>query len=273
MENIYEFKSLISTLEALLRSKNLTYKAACTACRIHPSYFSRAMKGLAAFSQSQVFALLEWLGLSEEQGQYLLLLWSLQQSERKSEKEFFQKQIKKIQERKLKVSNRIQSQIINTQTSTHGMQNKFEKYYSEAITCLVHAFLTIPEYRNNPSLLITKLSITESKLQLELKKLVELKMIEMRDHKITALVDNIHLPDDSYLSPLNHVNWRLRSIQNIQSRNTQADDYHLSVIFSADAETKEQLKKILLDFVVKAQKKVGDCKSPTDVYHLMLDLF
>lgn len=269
MENIYEFKSLISAINALLRSKKLNYKTISDLTRIHPSYFSRAMKGQAFFSQTQIFLIAEKLSLTDEEKKYLILLWSFQQSERTPEKDFFHQQIKDIQNKKLKVSERIQSQII----SELDAKIKYEKYYSEAVTSLIHALLTIPTYRNNLNLLAEKVFISKDKLELELKKLKELELIHFKDGKIQKVIDNIHLPEDSVLSIANHINWRLRAIQYLQNRQKQTDDYHLSVVFTATPETKEQLKKIIQDFVVEAQKKVGDCRSPTDVFHLMLDLY
>ncbi|MBK7961745.1 MAG: hypothetical protein IPK04_11445 [Bdellovibrionales bacterium] len=47
----------------------------------------------------------------------------------------------------------------------------------------------------------------------------------------------------------------------------------LSVVFSADDETKTKLKKLLREAIVNAQALVGTCDKPTDVYQLMIDLY
>lgn len=111
---------------------------------------------------------------------------------------------------------------------------------------------------------------SEQKLKSELDKP---KLIKRKGPALVEVEENIHLDEKSPLSPQNHINWRLESIKNISKREQHHSDYHLSVAFFCDEDTKIRLKQLFKDFVKQAQKEVGSCKNPDDVYHIVFDLF
>lgn len=269
MDIIYEFDLLINSIKALIRVKKLNFRRVSELCQIHPSYFSRVLKGGASFSQMQIFKISEVLELDEESKEYLLLLWQKDISQNHKEKTYFQSKIEKIRTDKQKINKRIKAKELNPEES----KAQAELYYFEAITALIHMHLTIPEFKKNPELILTRLNITKEKMENELQKLEKIKIIQRRNLNITEVEDNLHLPAEAKISSLNHINWRLKSIQNIEARNIKKNDYHFSAAFSADEETKEKIKKILLDTIVQIGELVKDCEKPKDVYHLGFDLF
>ncbi len=115
--------------------------------------------------------------------------------------------------------------------------------------------------------------MSETKLNQELDKLHALGMIELKNTKVIKVRDSIHLDENSKLSFKNHINWRLKCIQNLEMHEAQKDDYHLSVVFTADANTKHALKQILRKTVMEIKETVDQCKEPTDVYQIAMDLY
>lgn len=267
--SIYDFKDQNQAILALLRSRKTNFRTASTACQIHPSYFSRALKGEAPFSQQQIFRLAEFLELNDRQKDYLLLLWNFRESQGRDEKSFFLNKIQKIQEENQKVSNRIKAKIV----SAEERRIQLELYYGEALTALIHMHLTISKFRSQPALLEQHLGISTKKLNAELEKIEGLGLIIRSSGKITQVEDSIHLPEESSLSFVNHINWRIKAIQEIERREPKDGDYHLSVVFSASEETKLKLKQVLRSAVIEAKNLVGECSTPTQVFHLMMDLF
>lgn len=268
-ENIYEFLSFNLALNALIKSKKLNYRRVSEACDIHPSYFSRVMKEGASFSQTQVFKLTNFLELTPEQIDFVFLLWSYQEAQTQKEKSYFKEKISTIQSEKQKVSSRVKSKLIEAEES----KTKMTTYYAEAITTVIHMHLTISQYKNNPSLLTSKLGISDSKLKTELQKLKELGLIAYKGNHIHHVELSIHLPAESDLSFGNHINWRLKAIQNIEKRDPQKTDYRFSGVFSADEETKIKARKILTEAIVQIGNLVQNSKNSNEVYHLLLDLF
>jgi uncharacterized protein (TIGR02147 family) len=266
-DNIYEYKSITEAIKGLVEAKNLNFRRVSEATGIHASYFSRVMKGLGSFSQAQVFLIAKALALKPTETDYFFLLWQAQEAQNNEEKEFFKDKIRKIREQELKVSKQIQVRPIEED------KGRMEIYYSEAVTAMVHMLLTIGEYRRDPIKISKKIGIGESKLETELKKLESLGLIKRNKTNLTEVQETIHLDEDSSLSFRNHINWRLKTIQNLEKQAPISGDYHLSVAFTADEETKFRIKEILREAVIRAQKAVGDCKDNREIYYLAMDLF
>ncbi len=270
MENsFFDFNNLGLAIVTLLKARKISSRTISLACQIHPSYFSRAIKGDAALSQQQVFRIAGFLNLSDFETEYFFLLWNLSAAQSKVEKDFFQQKIRNIQNEKQKISDKIKAKIL----ADEDRQNQLQNYYSEAITAMIHMYLTIPAFQHHPDLLVKELGISNKKLDLELEKLKKLRLIEGQGKKIIRVEESIHLPENSPLAFSNHINWRIRTIHAIEKRELSSENYHVSVVFSADAETKHKLKQLLRQTLLQAKGIVGDCASPNQVYHLMMDLF
>jgi uncharacterized protein (TIGR02147 family) len=268
-ENIYEYKNINEAINSLIESKNLNFRRVCEAAEIHASYFSRVMKGAGSFSQQQIFRIAHSLSLSAVETDYLFLLWQGQEAQNAEEKEFFKNKIRKIREAELKVLKQLGNAMPNIQED----RAKLEIYYSESVTAMVHMLLTIAEYRREPSKICKKIGVSEGKLEQELKKLESLNLIQRNKLEILSVQESIHLDEDSSLSFRNHINWRLKTIQNLEKQTPVGGDYHLSVAFTADEETKFRLKQVLRNAVIEAQKIVSDCKDNREIYYLTMDLF
>jgi uncharacterized protein (TIGR02147 family) len=264
MQFIYRFDDLIKVLDALIESRALTYRTVCSSTGIHPSYFSRVMKREGSFSQNQIYKLCDILGLNEESTDYLFLLWQKHQATQRGEKDLFAKKIRKVTEEKLKITSR---------TFSQSTQQNIGIYHDEAITAQVHMYLTIRKYSDNPQLVRERLHLSESKFQSELNKLENLGLLRRNKSFVQDVKDFLLLEDGSPLTPMNHINWRLKAIQNLELREKKSGDYHFSAVFSANEETKLLLKQRLRDLVIEAQSLVEKCSEPDGVHHFLVDLF
>ncbi len=279
MISVYKFKNAIQLIAVKTKVLGLTYREIAEESRIHASYFSRVMMGKANFSTDQLFRIGEKLKFQSDELDYFLVLGSFELAITSSEKNYFSEKIKRVQHEKLKISERLDSKKVEIHRSA-AEELRFEIYYQDALTAEVHMWLTIDEYKINPSWIANQLKISQARLEKELLKLEKLNLLKRKQGKIIEVLSDLHLGEDSPISYRNHINWRLKAIQNLESGSAAEDsaelkstDYHLSVAFSADRETKEELRALIQDFILEAKKKVGFCSKPTEVYHLMLDLF
>lgn len=269
IESIYSFHLINDSISWLLKSKKFSFRDISLGCDIHPSYFSRVMKGDAGFSQQQIFKISTFLKVSSEETDYLFLLWNNSQAQSIEEKKYFKNKIQEIQEEKQKVASKFKEDIEDPIIQKERM----ETYYEDIITAIIHMYLTISEYKDSPEKILTNLKISKAKLHLEIEKLEKLGLIKLNQKKIQTVKQQIHLDPKSSLCTSNHVQWRLKVIQKLNEREDDSKDLHLSVAVSMDEESKTQIKKILRDAILDIQKTVNNCKFPQSIHYLMIDLF
>lgn len=268
MKNIYEFNDLNDCIKYQFRIRKLNFSRVSHATDIHPSYFSRVMKAKASFSQNQIFKIGNFLKLEEEEVDFLFLLLQKQLAGNPAERQFFEKRIRRVQNEKLNISRNMDAKVLQL----HG-QTGWGDYYTEAMTTMVHMYLTMPEYQKMPTRILEKLNLTQEKLSQELGKLQSLGIIEMKGSKIIAVRDSIHLAEESPWSAINHINWRLKSIQQLEQRTNDKSNYHLSAVFTLDEETKHLLKQKLRQLALEAKLMVDGTASSDRVCKLIVDLF
>lgn len=269
VESIYSFDLLNNSISWLLKSKKISFRDVSLGCCIHPSYFSRVMKGAAGFSQEQIFKISTFLKLCPQETDYLFLLWNKFQAQSTDEKLFFKSKIQEIQEEKQKISSKLKQDINNPAIQKERM----EIYYEDIITAVIHMYLTISEYRNSPEKILNTLKISKEKLSQEISKLKKLGLIQLNGNKIQSVEQQIHLDPKSNLCTLNHIQWRLKVIQKLNEREDDSKDLHLSVAISIDEESKVQIKNIIREAILTIQQTVSNCKAPQKIYYLMIDFF
>jgi len=265
--NIFEYLDYRPLIQNLSKSLGISFKSLSSAARMHGSYFSRVMKEAAVFSPEQLYAIGRNLKLNQEEIDYLLLLGEFNNSGDSEHKSFLKTKVTRIQKDKSKLVNKFKDQ------TTELTQSEVDLYYREAITAKIHMLLTLSKYRENPALICKKVFVNEVKLESELKKLTEMKIIDRSKDQIKVLRNNVHLEEAHPASMQNHINWRLQTINHMSMRGNDPSDYHLSASFSCDEETKNRIKEIFKDFVASAQNEVRTCKGATDVYFIGMDLF
>jgi len=265
--NIFQYLDYRPLIHDFSKSLGISYKSLASSARMHGSYFSRVMKEAAIFSSEQLYAIGRNLKLKPEEVEFLLLLGDFNNSGDSEHKSFLRTKINKIQKEKSKLLNKFKKE------TTELTKSDVDLYYREAITAKIHMLLTLSKYRENPTLICKKIFINEIKLESELVKLIEMKIIERVKGDIKVLRNNVHLDETHPASMQNHINWRLQTINHLSMRGNDPSDYHLSATFSCDEETKNKIKEIFKDFVSSAQNEVRNCKSAQDVFFIGMDLF
>lgn len=269
MKDIAEYDEYRLIIEALTKHKKINYREICLKTRIHTSYFSRVMVGKANFSQEQMYLVAEILDIKDWRLDYFLLLAIKESSGNSMHLSFINKKIEALKEKHHKLVNRLENVKDQKELSDHDRRD----YYQKSITAVIHMYLTVEKYRDNQNLILKKLNISKKQLQTEISKLETLGIIEIKKDKIFMKQFSVQLSEKDPISPHNHINWRLESINRIKNEQEDLNDYHFSAVFSTDYNSKNKIKELFKKFIVEAQKEASKFKNDEEVFAITFDLF
>lgn len=266
--NIYKELEYRKIVRLSLSQRRMTAGEAAEKVGVHGSYFSRVMKENAEFSAEQLFSLAKIFEFSPDETEYFLLLGEKSRSGVVSHQQFLKKQIEDIRGQKLKLKEDLKdATILETATPDYA------QYYLEAMTARIHMYLCLDPYRLHPDRIREKLGITPEKLKEELNKLEALALIRTEGGQIRLLKDSVHLDEGDRLSPINHANWRIETVQRLARRQKRKDDYHCTANFTTNEEGQRAIKEAFKEFLLKAQKIVQGAGTEAGVYTLCFDIY
>lgn len=266
---IFEFSSYqdytISYIENEKRLGNkVTFQKLADQMRIQKSYLSKVMAKNASINKDQGYLLAKFMGLTEEETNYLFLLIDYEKCALNELKEQLLDKIKTIQ------IQQTQSDKYIKKTSNELTSEELQEYYLLPENQLIHLALSIPKYQSNIEKLREDLRINKQSFVTSLKILQNLQLIKIDDKKVTLLKSNLHLKHDS---PFFH-QWKaqmsLKSIEWIKNLETK-DKYNFTVSFTSDEETKENIRIEFLNFLKKVEGLVSQAPSKS-LYQLNFDL-
>ncbi len=267
--NLSTFDDYRELIKSLFKDEGLSYRQVCEKTNIHSSYFSRVMSDKADFSQEQLYLIGKACKLSGWELDFLLLLGERDSSSLKNHSEYVDKKIKKIRNEKQKV-------LTNLKNITHTMsEQEKEEYYRTPLTALVLMYLTIEKFRKKPKLISKSLHLEHQIIEIQIRKLMNLNLIEEKRGQIKIIKSSIHIDESDKMHLPNLVNWRLESINYLQRGQKKDSDWQFSTLFSTTLEKKKKIKALFKKFVVEAQSIVGPEPSTADVevYHMNFDLY
>jgi hypothetical protein len=272
MKHMTEYSDYRSIIQDYCQEHHCSFRELALNTQIHPSYFSRVMVQKANFSQEQLYLLAESLGLIDWELELFLLLGLLENSGQRSHRDYIQKNILHLKEEHNQLVTRLKTVKNQNDLSTENRKI----YYEHSMTAVVHMFLTIKRYQENPHLILKNIPMTEFQLEQELTKLEKLHIIERTGRegkKIVLLQYSVHLAEHDPLSKNNHINWRLEAIEHLRKEIPRQSDYHLSAVFSTDEDSKIRIKNLFKQFILEAQKEAQQIKNNESVYRIVFDLF
>ena len=249
-------------------SEKLNYTELADAMRVQKTYVTRVFKKDAHFSSDQLFLASDYLKLSEDESQYLMLLLEYGRSALSVRKKIMQKQINDIQILHRDTRKHLKAEMVNPL----GL-NDYNRYYLDPLVPLAHTFLSVPAFAKNTKLVSTKLGVSEKRMKSIVKTLEDLKIIELDSGSgaYRIIRDHMQLVADSPLNLPYQIFQRTNAIQKIQSQNLE-DRFTFSVAFSADEKTKNEIHEAFLKFLRKAESSVKS-STPSEVYQMNFDLF
>jgi uncharacterized protein (TIGR02147 family) len=229
---------------------------------IHPTLLSQILSGSRTFTEEQVFLLGEYFGLTDLENDYISTLHQLENCQSKI---FKAKLVRKKDELKRKSLN-LSERVERDKTLTEEEKSVF---YSSWHYSAVRMLTSLEDG-------ITKDEIAE-RLDLERKKVAEildfltkLGLCKFEKGRFHLGVSRTHVEKSSPYYRQHHINWRLKSIQGLDS--PKDEDLTFTSPTSISREDFELLREQMVKLIQDFYTTVKDSKAE-EVYCFNLDFF
>lgn len=201
------------------------------------TYVSRVLKGQGHFNLEQAAAINAFLGHTEEESHFYLLLVQSEKAGTPVLRSYFQKQMSEVLQRRLVLKNRLAvTQSLSESDQVH--------YYSQWYFAAIHIALTIQELQTREAL-ARYFRLPLARVTEVLDFLMTRGLAQMEGARYQIGVTRIHLGADSPLISKSHINWRLRAIQSLERG--ARDDLHYSSVVSVSRKDLLKIKSELVD--------------------------
>jgi len=233
------------------------------ALRCHTAYITLVLSGNAHLSLEQAELANQFLGHSEEESHFFILLVQLGRAGTTSLQNYFQNQLKAVSNKRLELKNRLQFK------KTLSAEDQ-SIYYSSWHYAAVHILLSIPALRTKDAL-AHYLRLPSKKIAEVLDFLVKAGLVETKDDQSYVIgTTHIHLPHDSPMISKHHSNWRMRAIESFDSE--ALTDLHYSSVVTMSKKDGAKIRAILIKAIEDVRSVVKD--SPEEEgFCYTLDLF
>lgn len=227
------------------------------------AYTAQVLRGSSHFSLEQAEAINDFLGHTEDQGLYFLLLVQVAKAGSPRLRQRFQKQIQEIHQNRQLLKNRLQ-------VKEHMAEHHQLIYYSHWIYGAVHALVSIPGFQT-PERISERFGISIRQASETLQFLIEVGLLEQNGKNgIKIGKGQIHLGADSPLISKHHLNWRLQAMQAIEKEGQRG--LHYSSVVSISKKDEKVIREKIVEVLREIKDVIRESKEE-EVYSLNLDLF
>jgi transcriptional regulator with XRE-family HTH domain len=271
--NLFELDDYKLALKEMMTDRRkqfgsrFTFERMAEACGVQKTYLSKVLNSTGQLNPDQLFSACEYLKLGGTETDFLLLLREYQLALNPKRAGLLKARIEKARSANLKTEAAIK--VVPDDTLE---RNNWE-YYTDIDLQLVHLFMTVPSFAEEPRRVCEGIGISEARLEAILLKLQTWKLIEYKAGKYKAKDPKLHLPESSPVFLAFGILQRIKTIERLrQAKVEKGDDYFFSVLFSAETKLQARLKRKFLDLLKEVQAEV--IESPAQqVYQLNIDLF
>lgn len=202
-------------------------------------YVSHVLNGDSHFSPEQLEGIGEFLGLSDEEKDFLLVLLQISRAGTPSLRSFYARKMKSLSEKYISIKSRIKPKA-----SIQSLDQM--TYYSHWSYAAVHMLSTIPEFQSVQPI-AHRLGLSLAKVRSIVDFLETRKLVKFQNGKITPLEMDLHLGEESAAIVHHHTNWRLKAIESLGERDP--NEIHYSLVFTASRQDLKKLRSLLLSAI------------------------
>ena len=233
------------------------------ALRCHMAYISQVLNGAADLSLEQAESLNAYLGHSDEESDFFLLLVLYGRAGTASLREYHSRKIARTLEERRNLKNRLK---FKKTLPIEDQAIYFSAWYYSAI----HLLLQIPEFQTKEKIsFYLKLPLNQVTQVLEFLESIGLATQSHGKYKTGEV--SIHLASDSPMIARHHSNWRMRTIQAID-RNDPAELHYSSVVSIAKKDA-AQAHAIMTRAIEQVRTLVRESAPEDSLFCYCLDLF
>jgi transcriptional regulator with XRE-family HTH domain len=268
---LYQLDSYKDVLRSALLARRdqlgrtYTYQSLATACRVQKTYLSRVFNGDAHLSDDQLFLACEFLSLGDDERRYATLLHQRDRSVVQKKRQRLGREIEAMRARYLKTEGHLAVPPVVTGGHDESV------YFLSPHYQLVHMFLMVPRFAQDPARLRQQLGLSEKELADVVTALARLGLVRFEGGRYEVLKPALHLPSDSPLYRSYRALTRLKAMARVDRLEPDAA-YNFSVVFTADEPTRRHIQARFLEFLKEVEEAVRAAPSD-DVYQMHFDLF
>jgi uncharacterized protein (TIGR02147 family) len=218
------------------------------AMEIQPTYLSQVLKGNRDLSLDQGILLSEFLLLSKDESEYLLLLINHERAGSAKSERFFERLLENRRERFSRVKNRVKisGELTDEDKAT---------YYSDVLYGAVHMAVTIPTLRSIQAL-ATQLKATPERVRDVANFLIEKNLVEQRGGLFYPGTTLLFVDKSSPHVVSHHRNWRLKALEKAASR--APTDYHVSLGITLSEKDANFIRQKLAQMIEEIAQQVKE---------------
>lgn len=239
-----------------IRSR-LARAAACQS-----AYVSQVLNGHNHFSLEQAEAIGSYLGLSEDELDFFLLLVQIARAGTPSLTKRLSAKKAKAREARLSLKNRLKETADVSASDT-------ARYFTHWDIAAVHALISIPDYLTVPAI-AGRLKLPVERVREILEFLESTGQVRRDGDRYEYGVARMHFGTDSPVLPLHHTNWRLQAIRSM-NRDLSQDTHYTSVMTLSEKDVAE-VKEKWVEFVLELHER-NKKTDPEDLHSLTFDFF
>lgn len=227
------------------------------------AYLSQVLKEKAQLTDDHALNLASYLELDELETEYLLLLVRQARAATPQLRSHLERQRKNLQNTANEIKNRADASTIVSR------EIEVAKYFTTWVAPTIHVATSSPKLQTAEAL-SHRFGLSPSKVQEVLEFLQQEGLINEENGKWVFSGNSLHLPRESQLHIAHQVTHRHQAIRSIEILNSE--DLHFSSICTMDIDDFKALKKQMVDWIQKSQKKIHVSGSE-EVYGICVDLF
>ncbi len=263
-KTIFEFETYRKYLSYKIKSMkdHWGYQAKLSqAAQCQPAYFSQVLKGNSNLSFEQGMGLARYWNLNHDETDYFLLLIQWDRAGQDDLKNFLNQKMTIIKKNHEVIKNKFSHNLIDN--------SEVEKtYYSTWYWSAIHVIVSIPEYQTEDKI-AKRLNLDASEVGKILNHLQQFGLVAKRNQKWILVKGNLHLSKESPMNFVNHLNWRIKAVQN---SSLNQDGVHFTSVYSISKEDYQHFKNLILDLIEKTRKLISPSKEE-ELIAFMCDIF
>ena len=210
------------------------------------SFLSQVLHSHIHLTPDHAMGLTVFWGLLPDERDYFLELVQKDRASSRSLKELSASRLQEIRRRNQDLATRFQK----TKPIEEAQQ---ALYYSSWHWSAIHIMLTIPVFSYSHAI-ASRLLLPEAFVIQCLENLQQMRLVVKQGKKWRVTQNDIHLPQDSPLTAMNHGNWRNRAVADAQMRSP--GNVHYTALHSLSRKDFDVIKGILLSALDKSRQIV-----------------
>lgn len=264
MDKIYGYKSYKKYIRDVIeiQGRGAVAKLA-VAAGCNRTYLSQCLSSKVQLTPEHILGISEYLNLNEEEENFFLLLLLFERATTRKAQNSLKNKLDKIVKDNLVLSKK----IADKKDSNNLDDAEKQKYYSSWKYPAIHSIVSIKEFQTTQAI-AKKIRLSEQEVNLILKDLSNMGLIEFASGSWIHSGKNIHTPTGSIHTSQNHINWRLRSFDDVNNK----ESVHYTTVFSLEKKDWELLRDKLLSFIEKQRDTIHSSGSE-ELYVFCCDLF